>query len=99
MTARDRFFTAYNDPGECYCGGTYCLSLEHLVDTLLREHAHELAERLREELGNCTSSYSWDSHSRRCREYHYREGDDAPRVPCDDYTSEDAADLIDPEVS
>lgn len=68
---------------------------DYRLEIFLNAYAHELAEKIRNELGNCSSSMSYDTHSRRCRDYHYREGADAPRVSCDDYTSEDAANLID----
>ncbi|OII61190.1 hypothetical protein BJP40_06590 [Streptomyces sp. CC53] len=47
MTARDNFLTAYNDSAACYCGDDTCPSIGTLIDTLLHDHAHELAEKQR----------------------------------------------------
>lgn len=61
MTPKDNFLAAYSNPAECYCGASSCLSLEHLVDTLLREHAHELAERQRAHMTETNGD--WDGYT------------------------------------
>ena len=47
-TARQRLLDALRT-GTCFCGADSCTSAEPLVDALLTEHAHQLAEQIRAE--------------------------------------------------
>jgi hypothetical protein len=54
-TARQRLLDAMRNR-TCFCGADSCQDPEPLVDALLAEHAHQLAEQQREDIDLTTHS-------------------------------------------